>query len=150
MIVTSLDTLKLKSQDFTGTEEDLKALVECLEFELKNSRIKGVGLSAIQIGIPERVAIIRYKTEIKVHGERREVETNIDLYNAEVIKQSNPFTFKGEGCLSLPLQWYDTERYNEITIRNGDGKEYKFSGFMAVVIQHEIDHWNGILVSGRT
>jgi peptide deformylase len=139
MITKNLNTLKTKSNNFTGNEEDLKALISSLEFELFNSPAPGVGLSAIQVGIPERVAIIRC-------GKGK---TNLDLYNATIIEKFQPFVFKDEGCLSFPGKFIDTNRYNMLKIKNGDGKEYKFSGFVAVAIQHELDHWDGVVYMDR-
>ena len=134
MITTNIDILRSKSLDFDGTPEQLAALVEVLEFELSHApQRNGAGLSGIQINIPYRVSIIRSKT------------TKIDLYNAKIIKAEQPFVFKGEGCLSFPNQFADTNRYNLITIVNGDGKEYKYSGFDAVLVAHEIGHWDGDL-----
>ena len=131
MITYNQDTLKNISLDFTGSAEELQTLIYLLEFDLKNSPNKGVGLSAIQINIPLRVAIIRHE------------KTVINLYNAKIIKMEQPFTFKQEGCLSIPGIFLDTKRYNIIEIRNGDSEILKLSGFIAVAVQHEICHWFG-------
>lgn len=133
MITTNIDILRTKSEDFKGTEEELNALYAVLDFELSHAPFQGVALSAIQVNIPYRVAIIRSKT------------SNVNLYNAKIVKTEQPFVFKGEGCLSFPNQFIDTRRYNIVNVINGDGKELKFSGFDAVVVQHEIGHWDGDL-----
>jgi len=143
MIVQSESTLRLKSAPFSGTEEDLQNLIGCLEFELENSPISGVGLSAIQIGIPTQVGIIRTKHyDKKLKMDR---VTKYDLYNVEILETKQSFIFEGEGCLSIPGRYEKTKRFNYIKIKNGDGKELTFSGFMAVVIQHELDHFDGKL-----
>lgn len=149
MITKSIDTLRIKSEDFQGTDEDLKVIIENLEFELNRHKGDSVGLSAIQIGVPQKVAIIRLHHKIKFHGVEREMKESYNLYNAKIVSQSNLFKFKGEGCLSFPNEFCTTERYNQITVVNGDGKEYKFSGFTAVVVQHELDHWNGVVFKDR-
>lgn len=133
MITTNIDVLRVKSEEFKGTEEELAALVNVLEFELSHAPHQGVALSAIQANIPYRVAIIRSKT------------TTLNLVNAKIIKSEQPFVFKGEGCLSFPNKFITTNRYNIVTVLNGDGKEHKFSGFDAVVVQHEMGHWDGDL-----
>lgn len=134
MITQNVDTLRNISLDFTGSDDDFKALITLLEFELKsNPNGKGVGLSAIQINVPLRVAIIRHEKQI------------VNLFNAVIIKAEQPYTFKGEGCLSFPGMFHDTKRYNILTVRNGNGEELKFSGFMAAVVQHELDHWEGVV-----
>lgn len=132
MITTNTETLRTKSSDFTGTPEELKSLFNVLEFELFNAPSKdGVGLSGIQVNVPIRVAIVRTKT------------TRLNIYNAKITATEQPFTFQGEGCLSVPGVKCSTTRFNIITVTNGDGVETKHSGFDAVVIQHEIGHWDG-------
>lgn len=131
MITQNQSTLKNISLNFEGSAEDYANIIHVLEFELANSKPKGVGLSAIQINIPLRVAIIRIK------------DKGINLFNSEIIKQEQPYTFKEEGCLSFPGKFINTKRYNYIKIRNGNGEEAVFTGFVACAIQHEICHWNG-------
>ena len=143
MITTSESTLRLKSEPFTGTEEELQELIRCLEFEMNNSRRAGIGLSAIQIMIPKRVGIIRISFRDKKLN--RDIVKEINLYNAEIVEKKQTFIFKGEGCLSIPNTFCDTERYNWIKVRNGDGTEEVYSGLEAVAIQHELDHLDGIL-----
>ena len=137
MISDNLETLRLKSEPFDGSPEDLKNLIQLLEMELLLSPVKGVGLSAIQISIPKRVSIIRSG------------DFKLNLYNAEIISKQQPFIFKGEGCLSVPGKFLDTPRFNMIEVKNGDGKIHKLSGFNAVIVQHEIDHWNSLLITDR-
>lgn len=133
MITRNIETLRTKSLPFDGTPEELENLFTVLEFELTHNpnSDKGVGLSGIQINVPYQVAIIRTAT------------TKLDLYNAKVTKQEQPYVFEGEGCLSVPGETCNTKRFNIIEIVNGDGKELKLSGFDAVVVQHELGHWNG-------
>jgi methionyl-tRNA formyltransferase len=137
MITQNLETLRNVSLDFAGTDEDFKTLISLLEFELKVNQQKGVGLSAIQINVPLRVAIIRQD------------KTVLNLFNAKIIKAEQPFTFKGEGCLSFPGDYHDTKRFNLVTIRNGNGEEIKLSGFLAVAAQHEMDHWDGVVFTDK-
>ena len=134
MITTNLETLRLKSLDFDGTPEELTQLFNCLEFELHNSQNGGDGLSAIQINVPTRVSIIRTKN------------LKINLYNPEIVKKEQLFVFTGEGCISIPQKFVNTNRYNLIEIKNGDGTTHKFSGYEAVVVQHELDHFDGITI----
>lgn len=139
MITQNLETLRNPSLDFTGTDEELKTLISLLEFELKSSPgQKGVGLSAIQINVPMRVAIIRHE------------KTVINLYNAVITKTEQPYTFTNEGCLSFPQKFIDTTRFNLIEVLNGDGTVLKFSGFISACVQHEIDHFNAILYLDRS
>lgn len=145
MITENIDTLRLVSDPFSGTEEELKAMFDCLEHEFNNHAVKGTGLSGIQVNLPYRVAIIRIERECKAHGRMRKTLISHNLYNAEVLRKEQPFTFKGEGCLSVPGEFKSTKRFNFIEIKNGDGEILRFSGFDAVVVQHELDHWDGVL-----
>lgn len=134
MITTNEEILRTKSEDWKGTPEQLESLISILDYELKTCPVgKGAGLSAIQVNIPFKVAIIRSKS------------TTLNLYNAKIIKSEQPFVFKQEGCLSFPNQYLDTNRFNIIEVENGDGKIYKFSGFSSVLVQHELCHWQGDL-----
>ena len=136
MIVTDLKTLKNKSVKYI-LDHSLEAIFSELEEELEASEIEGAGLSAIQIGLPLRIAIIRIN------------ELSLNLYNAKIIAGSEMITFEGEGCLSLPDEYVDTRRLNKITVKNGDGKVFKLEGIEAIVVQHELDHWDGILMIDR-
>jgi peptide deformylase len=136
MIVTDQEELRKKSEDFKGTASELNQLFSLLEYELKDSNIPGVGLSGIQIGIPIRVAIIR------------SLNFSLNLYNAKIIKGFGS-QIKEEGCLSLPNQWMNVERKTEIEIKNGDGEIITLKNFNARVAQHEMDHWEGILITDR-
>lgn len=136
MITQDLKTLRQVSEPFNGTEEELKALFECLEFELRTANNRGVGLSAIQINIPIRACIIR--------GSKK-----YNLYNAKIVSSQQRYVFKFEGCLSIPRVTEATARYNLIEVQNGNGETFKVSGFDAVIIQHELDHWDGVLFTDR-
>lgn len=137
MIVTDLKILRKRSAPFTGSKNEYKALIEKLGKELANSKIPGCGLSAIQIGIPLKVAIIRTKN------------LTLNLCNAEIIAQFDPIRFRQEGCLSIPNVFEDTTRFNIITLKNQDWPNLTLMGTDAIVAQHEIDHFNGIIFTDR-
>jgi peptide deformylase len=137
MICTDLKVLRQISKPFKGTQEELDKLISILEKELVESPIPGVGLSAIQIGIPLQVAIIRTS------------DLQLDLYNTEIIKMNGPFIFNNEGCLSIPNIFKDTTRFRIIQIKNGDGNIINLTGYNSVVVQHETDHFSGFLFIDR-
>lgn len=137
MIITDLDKLREKSKDFKGTANDLRDIIHELERELKESKMSGVGLAAIQIGIPMKVAIVRSN------------KLTLDLVNAEIISASEMIVSKKEGCLSV-RKYVDTHRMHKITLKNGDGKIYKLEGFEAIICQHELDHFLGVLITDRS
>ena len=118
--------------------EEVPNLISLLERELKVSELlgkPGVGLAAPQCGINKHVAIVRFS------------DISINLVNAEITKKYDPFLFEGEGCLSIPNTRGKTKRFNEIVVSNNLVEPHSFTatGFLAVVIQHEIDHLNGVL-----
>lgn len=137
MIITDLKILRSKSVEYAESKHNLPEVIETLELALELSEIKGAGLSAIQIGLPVRICIIRTD------------KLSLDLYNAKITSGSEVITFKGEGCLSIPDKYIDTKRMNKITVKNGNGKDYQLEGFEAVVVQHELDHFEGILFLDR-
>lgn len=97
----------------------------------------GVGLAAPQIGKNIRMIIVRYK------------DNNLVIINPKIIKKSLLKEWDEEGCLSVPGIFGDVKRCKKITIKYLDelGKEKKLSaeGLLARIIQHEIDHLDGIL-----
>ena len=108
-----------------------------LYIRLKNAMpyawIQGLGLAAIQIGVPLRYAWFK--------GNGFEGE----LINPMIMSKLGKAKVK-EGCLSVPHQWFWVERAQMIEYVS-DGKAYKCKGIKAQLIQHEVDHMNGILVS---
>jgi peptide deformylase len=138
MIITNEAELRLPCTD--ASENEVGAIVEQLERELEYSgrmARPGIGLSAIQIGIHKNVAIVR-------------VDNNhsVNLVNCKIQNKYDEFKFLQEGCLSFPNLVGDTIRYNEVHIV--DNLVYPhamiLTGIMAVVAEHEIDHWNNRLL----
>ena len=105
MIVTDLEILRSKSENYDPKKHSLDDIIMSLEGNLKISEIKGVGLSAIQIGNPIRVAIIR--TE----------RLSLNLYNAKIVHAYGCYLFKGEGCLSIPNTYVDILRMDSVIIK---------------------------------
>lgn len=134
MIIKDEKFLKQKCEMVLENEKD--ELIRSLEEELKNEQ--GIGLSAIQIGILKKAAIVRIPT---VSG-----MISVNLINAKIEKSFDPFIFAEEGCLSFPNDRFDTKRYNEILVTNDvEPKRFVATGLLAVAIQHELDHLDGVL-----
>ena len=118
---------------------------ECKQFDifnrLENNISDGLGLSAIQIGLPVRACIIKNEGKF------------IRMINTIIIKKYDPIKVQGEGCLSFPGEYRDTWRYKycvvEWTDETGYRRQTLFNKAEAVTIQHEIDHFNGILFFDR-
>ena len=136
MIITDEKILRQKSEDFKGTLKELDELITKLEYELENSEYPGVGLAAIQIGIPLKVGILRTEA------------LTLNLFNTEILSGSE-LKIKNEGCLSFPNKFINVYRMDKITINNGNGSIYELDGFEAQAVQHEIDHFNAITMFDR-
>jgi peptide deformylase len=104
----------------------------------------GVGLAAPQVGVSHRLLVYRVEPDSPI----------VTLVNPEIEWSSREEEIAEEGCLSLPLVHVDVERPIGITVRardeHGDEVMIEASGLEARVIQHEIDHLDGILILDRT
>ncbi|MDA9569098.1 peptide deformylase [Candidatus Pelagibacter sp.] len=102
----------------------------------------GIGLAAIQIGIPKRIIVM----DISRDEDKKEPRYFVN----PVIKNKNSETSKyEEGCLSVPDQFAEIERPNECKVEyldyNGKKQLLKADGLLATCIQHEMDHLEGVL-----
>lgn len=101
----------------------------------------GIGLSAIQLGIPLRVFSIGYEDQNQV------------FFNPEILEKSEEKTKMKEGCISFPFCYTVVERPEHIKARwqdhEGKWHEGSFSGFTARVFQHEYDHLDGIVLPSK-
>lgn len=102
----------------------------------------GIGLAAIQIGVPKRVAVI----DLDPKGPNSKV---IYLVNPKIIRASDEMSTYHEGCLSVPEIWDDVKRPAQLTVEyqdeNGTKQAVDADGLFATCLQHEIDHINGLL-----
>ena len=105
---------------------------------------EGVGLSANQIGIGERVFIMMLNIE---------TEETITCFNPRIIKRYDDNVWCEEGCLSFPDEIINVERPDRIVVKyeDEDGKDHKIklSGMAARVFLHEFDHLEGIVFTQR-
>lgn len=140
--------LRQKSEKIRTIDDDVKKLVDdmtnaALDWEDSRPHEISAALAAIQIDALKRVVIIRSDFENK---EDREFTV---LINPEIVKYEGEIKTDYEGCLSVRDIYGNVPRYTKIRVRalSIDGKEIRFKadGFLARVIQHEIDHTNGIL-----
>lgn len=103
---------------------------------------KGCGLAAPQVGISQRIVVIDIAHE-------DEKPNPLYMVNPEIIWRSDEKEICEEGCLSIPGQRAEVERPKAIKVRytdyNGKLQELSAQDFLAVAVQHEIDHLDGIL-----
>lgn len=101
----------------------------------------GVGLSAIQVGLPIRLFLM----ETRDQG-------LLAIINPEIIKKEKRVKVKEE-CLSFPDEVYRVARYKRITVRftdkDGNGIEKKLANIESRIFQHELDHLNGIIIRDK-
>jgi len=101
----------------------------------------GIGLAAIQIGVPKNVVVIDLNKDKK--------KIPMFFVNPKITSKSKSLTKYEEGCLSIPNLFAEIERPSECEIQYLDyfGKEktLKANGLLATCIQHEVDHLKGIL-----
>jgi peptide deformylase len=132
-------TLLQKSVPVTNFGPELKVLLADMKDTVKIQ--KGLGLAAVQIGVLQKVLLICTSTDY------------LELINPIMTYSKEKFTFENEGCLSLPGEYFNTERYRLIGIRYQDstGKELvkDFTDLEAVEMQHELDHLDGKLLIFR-
>ncbi|WP_105424538.1 peptide deformylase [Neorhizobium tomejilense] len=102
----------------------------------------GIGLAAIQIGVPRRLLVV----DIAREGEEKQPQVFI---NPEIVTSSDESSVYEEGCLSIPEYYAEVERPATVSVKHlgRDGKEYvvEADGLLATCLQHEIDHLNGVL-----
>ena len=103
---------------------------------------KGIGLAAIQVGIPKRIIVM----DISKEEEKKEPRYFVN----PIIKNQNPIkNTHEEGCLSVPDQFAEIDRPSKCDIEyldyNGEKQLLKADGLLATCIQHEMDHLEGVL-----
>ena len=107
----------------------------------------GIGLAAVQIGLPKRVLVIDLQ-EPEVEGGEPVRDPRVFI-NPEILTHSDIDIPYQEGCLSVPDQYADVDRPDRIRARwldeRGGRHEEDIEGLLAVCLQHEMDHLEGVL-----
>jgi peptide deformylase len=107
----------------------------------------GIGLAAIQVGVPKRVLVIDLQEPAEEGG--KPVRDPRVFINPEIIHASDQEVPYNEGCLSVPDQYAEVDRPDRIRARwldeQGKAHDEEIDGLLAVCLQHEMDHLNGIL-----
>mgnify|MGYP000883674845 CR=1 FL=1 len=102
----------------------------------------GIGLAAIQVGIPKRVIVLDI-------AQKDGPKNPMFFINPEIIKKSENNSIYEEGCLSVPGQFAEIDRPDKCHVKYldyyGQPKEIQTQGMLATCIQHEMDHLEGIL-----
>jgi peptide deformylase len=160
IIETPDPRLKQISEPVTAFDESLRTLVADM-FETMYEA-PGIGLAAIQVGVPLRVVTIDLQPEdpdaepevCTSHGDHehthqpRKLEPQVFI-NPEILEESDDFSIYQEGCLSVPEIYAEVERPARIRARwqdlDGTVHEQEIEGLLATCLQHELDHLEGVL-----
>jgi len=134
--------LRLKSKDVVDFDTKLHNLLDSMYPIMINTN--GIGLAAIQVAHPIKALILNIPDE---DGEQPK-ENLLEIINPVVTKLEGETIYQ-EGCLSVPKFYEDIKRSETLTLnyqdRDGNTKSLEADGLLAIAIQHEIDHLNGIL-----
>ena len=132
--------LREKSLFVEKVDEDLQKLMDDMLETMYAA--PGIGLAAIQVGIPKRVIVLDIASKDSPRNP-------MFFINPEIIEKSENNSTYEEGCLSVPGQFAEIDRPDKCHIKYLDyyglPKEIKAEGMLATCIQHEIDHLDGIL-----
>jgi peptide deformylase len=105
----------------------------------------GAGLAAVQVGISQRIIVVNTSSSDEENAEK----SWYALINPEIIEKDGVFVSEDEGCLSVPDFRATVKRAFRVVVkaqdRQGEPMTIEVDGFHAVILQHEIDHLNGIL-----
>lgn len=142
-IITAPDPrLKIVSEPVESVDNDLRRLMDDMLETMYDA--PGIGLAAIQVGVAKRVLVMDIGEE-----DDREARKPLYFVNPEILETSDNFSVYNEGCLSVPEQYADVERPDEVTVRyldyDGTAQTIQATGLLATCLQHEMDHLDGIL-----
>lgn len=132
--------LREKSLPIEQVDEKLQKLMDDMLETMYAA--PGIGLAAIQVGVPKRVIVLDI-------APKNESKTPMYFVNPEIVNKSKNNSIYEEGCLSVPGQFAEIERPDKCHIKyldyHGKPSELMAEGMLAICIQHEIDHLEGIL-----
>lgn len=137
--------LRQISQPVEGVDDELRKLIDDM-FETMYAA-PGIGLAAIQVGVPKRVLVIDLQEPAEEGGDP--VRDPRVFVNPEIVTASDREVPYNEGCLSVPEMYAEVDRPDRIRARwldrDGVAHDEEIDGLLAVCLQHEMDHLNGIL-----
>ena len=137
------EVLRQKCERVTKVDDELrKFLDDMLETMYVD---KGCGLAAPQVGMTKRIIVLDPNPSDEDLSARRPMY----LINPEIIWRSEETVLFNEGCLSLPDQRAEVERFERVRVHytdyNGQEQEILADDLLAIILQHEIDHLDGVL-----
>jgi peptide deformylase len=139
--------LRARSTAVEAIGDDVKRLIADM-FETMY-KAPGIGLAAIQVAVPKRLLVIDLQEPESEEEDAEPVRRPHVFINPEIVHSSDARKIYNEGCLSIPDQYAEIERPASVRAEwideSGARREGEFDGLMAVCLQHEVDHLNGLL-----
>ena len=133
--------LRQKAKDIKEIKEEDISIAKVMIKIMNNA--PGVGLAANQIGVLKKIVTVNIKDE------KKDIKKQYILFNPKIVSYSKKTNIMEEGCLSIPEQFAEIERPEEIIVEYINEKKEivkkKVSGIESRVLQHEIDHLSGKL-----
>ena len=144
--------LSKKCKEVVSFDNELSILIQKMSYTLAQAHDPDcVGLAANQVGVDKAFFIMRPTTESDITVHINPILKSIK--SLQMAKSNRKPKIKYEGCMSLPRMWGEMKRSEKVLLCFQDqyGKKIEkwYGGFAAQIIQHEIDHLNGILFTQR-
>jgi len=137
------EILRQRAEPITEIDEEIVKLVDHMAETMYSA--PGIGLAATQVGVAKQLLVADI-------APRKPESELIVLINPEIVAAEGEVIIE-EGCLSVPEYQAEVKRHEKITVRGlnlkGEEVEIEAEGLLAVVLQHEIDHLNGMLFIDR-
>ena len=132
--------LRQKSEKVDIVDDSIRTLMDDMLETMYDA--PGIGLAAIQVGVPKRVIVIDL-------SKNNDTKNPLYFVNPVILTKSNKDASYEEGCLSVPNQFAEISRPNTCSVKfldyEGNEKTIEANGLLATCIQHEMDHLEGIL-----
>lgn len=137
--------LKTVSTPVEKVDDELRALIADMFDTMYDA--PGIGLAAIQVGVPKRVLVMDLQEEEDEEG--KPIKAPRVFINPEILDPAEEMSTYTEGCLSVPDQFADVDRPATCRVKwldeHGQAHDEVFTGLLATCIQHEMDHLEGIV-----
>jgi peptide deformylase len=137
--------LRLVSTPVEAVDDDVRGLIGDMFDTMYDA--PGIGLAAIQVGVPKRLIVMDLQEEEDEEG--KPIRHPRVFINPEIHEPAEEYSVYTEGCLSVPDQFADVERPARCRVtwldEKGEQHDEVFEGLLATCIQHEMDHLEGIV-----
>jgi len=145
IIETPDPRLRVISKPVEQVDDELRRLMDDMLETMYDA--PGIGLAAIQVGVPKRVLVIDLQEEEDAEG--KPIRNPRYFVNPEIVWSSEQQSTYNEGCLSVPEMFAEVVRPERVRVTwldyDGRAREEELDGLLATCLQHEMDHLEGIL-----